>query len=102
MKHVLKGIRQFSSNSVVCCILVDKDFKSLLGGRFERMGEEGAVRDIYDGEAYKRHMMADGFLANPMNVSFVMNADGAPMFKSSNMSLWPVYLVINELPPHLR
>ena len=51
------------------------------------MGEEGVIRDIYDGEAYKRHMMADGFLANPMNVSFVMNTDGAPVFKSSNMSL---------------
>ncbi len=36
-----------------------------------------------------------------MNVSLVFNTDGAPVFKSSGISLWPVYLVINELPPRL-
>ena len=27
-------------------------------------------------------------------------SDGIPLFKSSKVSLWPVYLVINELPPN--
>jgi len=85
-------------------LTADKEFHSLLLGRFERMapGEEGYIRDIYDGEAYKQHMEADGFLANPMNLSFVMNTDGAQVFRSSNVTLWPVYLIINELAPHLR
>jgi hypothetical protein len=35
---------------------------------------------------------------NPYNVSFTWNTDGIPVFKSSKFSLWPFYLVINELP----
>ena len=31
-----------------------------------------------------------------------MNFDGAPKFKSSCVSIWPVQLYMNELPPHLR
>ncbi|KAG0434329.1 hypothetical protein HPB47_019180 [Ixodes persulcatus] len=31
-----------------------------------------------------------------------MSADGSPMFKSSNCSIWPVHFTLNELPPHLR
>ena len=41
----------------------------------------------------------NGFLACPSNnVTFTLFTDGIPLFKSSNVSLWPVYLVINELP----
>ena len=85
---------------------MDEEFHSLLLGRFKRTapGEEVYIRDIYDGEAYKQHMEADGFLANPMNLSFVINTDGVQVFKSSNVTLvlWPVYLVINEVTPPLR
>ncbi len=41
-------------------------------------------------------------LLQSLAVIVVMNTDGAAVFKSSNLSLWPVYFVINELPPHLR
>ncbi|XP_063425300.1 uncharacterized protein LOC134708578 [Mytilus trossulus] len=34
----------------------------------------------------------------PNNISFTWNTDGIPVFKSSKFSLWPFYLVINELP----
>ncbi|KAJ8671106.1 hypothetical protein QAD02_002365 [Eretmocerus hayati] len=42
------------------------------------------------------------FLANPDNLSFMWNTDGFPLFKSSKISIWPFFLVINELPYHLR
>ena len=29
-------------------------------------------------------------------------SDGVPVFKSTKFGIWPVYLVVNELPPHLR
>ena len=32
------------------------------------------------------------------NVSFSINTDGIPVFKSSKMALWPIFLMINELP----
>ncbi|KAG0416137.1 hypothetical protein HPB47_006700, partial [Ixodes persulcatus] len=31
-----------------------------------------------------------------------MNADGSPIFKSANYSIWPIQLTLNELPPCLR
>jgi hypothetical protein len=32
----------------------------------------------------------------------VWNTDGVPIFKSSGFSIWPIFLIINELPYHLR
>ena len=37
---------------------------------------------------------------SPLGTMF--NTDGAPVFKSSKMSLWPIYLVVNELPISCR
>ena len=34
----------------------------------------------------------------PFNVSFTINTDGIPVFKSSKMALWPICLMIHELP----
>ena len=80
----------------------DKEFQSQLLGRFRRRQEEGYISDVYDGKAYQIHIAEGGFLSNTMNISLLLNTDGVQVFKSSNLSLWPVYLVINELPPHLR
>jgi hypothetical protein len=38
----------------------------------------------------------------PYNISFTLNTDGVPIFKSSKFSIWPVYLMINELPFKMR
>ncbi len=79
----------------------DKEFASKLSGRFQP--KEGlTLTDIYDGSTYSQHMSEGGFLRDPMNISLVMNTDGVQVFKSSGISLWPVYFVINELPPLLR
>ena len=69
--------------------------------RFDRR-PDGVICDIYDGEAYEQHMQDGGFLSVPTNISFTINTDRAQVFHSSNVSLWPVYLVINELPVNLR
>ena len=37
-------------------------------------------------------------MSNPANLSLFWNTDGAPIFKSSNYSIWPLYFSINELP----
>ena len=36
--------------------------------------------------------------SSPDNISFLINTDGVPVFKSSKVSIWPLYLIINELP----
>lgn len=68
--------------------------------RFEHFenNKEDKLSDIYDGLLYKRLFQNDGILSSPNNLSFSLNTDGAPLFKSSNISIWPVYMLINELP----
>lgn len=68
--------------------------------RFQHYSNNKAesLSDIDDGVLYKRLFQNDGVLSSPNNLSFSLNTDGAPLFKSSNISIWPVYLLINELP----
>lgn len=60
---------------------------------------DSCICDVYDGTEYKKH--AD-FLQQPGNVSLVANTDGVKMFNSSGVSLWHIWLVVNELPPKER
>lgn len=56
--------------------------------------------DIYDGYVY--NSLPTDFLANHNNITFTWNSDGVPLFKSSKISIWPLYFMINELPYSLR
>ena len=57
-----------------------------------------SMSDVYDGTNYKNLFNNDGFLAQKNNLSFTMNTDGVPVFSSSKIQMWPVYLMVNELP----
>jgi len=61
------------------------------------------IVDITSGSEYKK-MAVEGFLdrKNPYNITVTFNTDGISLFKSTNVSLWPIYLAINELPPKER
>ncbi len=73
-------------------------FLDKLRHRFTRKKKNaGAYEDIYDGKVYK-DLCSQGLLDKETNVSFTWNTDGIPVFKSSKMSMWPVYLMLNELP----
>ena len=72
---------------------------SLLQQRFTCESTAAFVSDIWDGEEYRKHQR---FLSNPANVSLLLNTDGVNIFRSSKCSLWPIWLVINELPPSHR
>ena len=61
-------------------------------------GAKSIITDIIDGENYKKLCEAGQFLNNPANISFIFNTDGAPLYSSSSVSLWPVFLAVNELP----
>ena len=61
-----------------------------------------SVCDISDGESYQALREECQLLRNKDGISFTMFTDGIPLFSSSNTSLWPVYLLINEIPPAQR
>ena len=67
------------------------------------------ISDVLDGKIYKETF--DGNYIRGMNlhhmqkechISFQMNTDGVQIFRSTSFSVWPIYLTINELPPHVR
>ena len=68
-------------------LLKKKGFYELLQHRFSRT-KTNDIRDIYDGSIYKSLAENDGILSSPDNVSFLTNSDGAPVFKSSKVSIW--------------
>lgn len=80
-----------------------KGFYEKLNHRFQRKFDmEHKYCDVYDGDLYKSYYEKEGPLSKQENVSFTFNTDGAPVFKSSKISVWPLFLVIDELPYKLR
>jgi hypothetical protein len=55
------------------------------------------IEDIYDGMEYQKHLE---FTSNRWNMTLIWNTDRLSPFKSSNTTIWPIYLVVNKL-PHL-
>jgi len=69
----------------------------LLQYRFQRTKRvDGNIEDAFDGEIYHEQLQ-NGFLANAHNMGFMWYTDGISLYKSSNFSMWPIFLVSNEL-----
>ena len=88
-----------SRSKCILYLYVDLRFVELLQYRSRRSDDCTTLSDIYDGSIYKER---SNFYSDPYNLSFTMNIDGAPKFKSSTMQIWPVQMIINELPPMAR
>lgn len=58
------------------------------------------LADICDGQIYqefRRKQIQDTY-NGIISISFTLNTDGALLFQSTSSSIWPVLLMINELP----
>ncbi|PIK52346.1 hypothetical protein BSL78_10775 [Apostichopus japonicus] len=74
-------------------------FYNDLQHRFQRKKQKtDNVEDIYDGYQYKKLFKPGQFLYGQNNISLMWYTDGCPLFKSSKVSLWPLFFAINELP----
>ena len=60
--------------------------------------KEDGLTDILNGSLNQELRKPGNFLSHPSNFSLIFNTDGVPLYSSSGVSIWPVYLVINELP----
>ena len=71
---------------------------------------ENNIEDIFDGQLYLKHFGRDEFFKgtsegqkqNEIHLSLQINTDGVALFNSSKFSIWPVYCLLNELPPKCR
>ncbi|XP_053390624.1 uncharacterized protein LOC128553487 [Mercenaria mercenaria] len=94
---------EFPIEDQIKCMFKRKSFRENLKHRFSRKKQqENAFEDLYDGFIYKSLLQPEQPLSNLNNLSFTWNTDGVPVFKSSKYSIWPMYLMINELPYSAR
>ena len=56
------------------------------------------IADIYDGQLHRNLQADNGPLADEHSVSLLLNTDGIVVFHSTSHTMWPVLLMINELP----
>ena len=68
----------------------------------QERGTPDHIEDIIDGKNFKCFFGDEGFLRNRYHLAFQMNTVGVALFKSSTFSIWPVYMIICDLPPGLR
>jgi Transposase family tnp2 len=64
--------------------------------RKAKPSKDRSYKDIVDGDCYRKLNLGEN------DVTCTINTDGVNVFKSSNFSLWPIYLSLNELPYKLR
>lgn len=88
--------------SQLASVLSDEDVREKLAESLKNVyAPRGAAKsDLTDGDSYRKQRAKLNCSRYDLTVS--MNADGSPVFKSANYSIWPVQLTINELPPFLR
>ncbi len=60
------------------------------------------IKDIYDGNIYKKFKSSINEYQNQNIYSFTINSDGISLCEKSKLSIWPIILVINELPKEER
>ena len=62
----------------------------------------GLINDIQDGSGFRKKEQLYGPLTTPESLGLILFTDGVPLWKSSSRSLWPIYLVVSNLPPNMR
>lgn len=78
-----------------------KHFYSSLSHHLSRNTSD-TISDIYDGNLYKEFCKSHDSCSSEFNISFMWYTDVVPLFKSSKVSMWPLFFVINELPYEKR
>ena len=76
-------------------ILFEK--KILPVDRTEFTSNDHCIIDFKDGSLYKNFTRAFGSTRLNKVYSLGMNTDGISLCSKSNLSIWPIYLTINEL-----
>ena len=58
----------------------------------------GVISDICDGQLYRSLEYGNGPLSNDKSISVTLNTDGVSAFKSNKHCIWPILMMINEMP----
>ena len=103
-----KHLKQSYLVIYICCVYVltcnhslpYADHWEVLQQNPGALSSNETLSDIWSG-AYLRQLSGEGrYFSNCDNLA--ISTDGVPLFKSSNISLWPVYFTILNLPPAIH
>lgn len=78
--------------------LLNKNFEAIIQ-YMNRDKKKDVISDIDDGLLFKRLSEEN---SDTNILGFTINCDGAPLYNSSKVSMWPVLLIANFLPPEIR
>lgn len=67
-----------------------------------KVSNNQVIGSIYDGKLYQRFVKGLDSSDRNRYVTVIFNTDGAPLFESSTYSIWPIYIMLNELPIEIR
>lgn len=69
--------------------------------KFDTSGDSTSYTDVHDGAVLRN--VLDSYRESDVNIlSLSLNIDGANKFKSNVLSVWPIQLIQNYLPPRIR
>ncbi|XP_031783998.1 uncharacterized protein LOC116417050 [Nasonia vitripennis] len=68
----------------------------------ERRHQKDCIEDIYDGKLYRQFVKNLSAVDRYAYATVIFITDGAPVFKSFSFSIWPIYIILNELPQQER
>lgn len=99
-------IKKKKSNFVVK-ICIEQQIKYLFNKHFDKIlkhmnreKDPNYISDIDEGILFER--VSKKIENSDRLLSFTINSDGAPIYKSSTVSMWPIQLYANFLPPDIR
>ena len=67
-----------------------------------RVRTSNALKDVWDGSVLRELSAPNRFFSDRHNLALCLFTDGVPLYKSSAVSKWPVYVVILNLPASVR
>lgn len=90
------------SNPIAELIQSNSDYYNSVVKKRINDRKRGFICDIYDGKLYKDFVKSLNETDRNQYATTIFNTDGAPVFESSTCSIWPIYLMLNELPYNVR
>lgn len=92
--------RVLQGTLLVGCVLFVENWQCLLVPA--GTGRNEILQDVWDGSGLQPLTAPGRYFSNPHNMALSLSTDGVPLYKSSRVSMWPVFLVVLNLPPHIR